>query len=79
MTTTNGRTWARKSSEPITTQRQVVVVDADGNEGWANVSWVAGAAVVRGPVKHLERVFDGSGAEVEEPRVTILDRDPKFA
>jgi hypothetical protein len=73
------RTWKRISSEPVTTQsRTRVYHPASGQEGWASVRWDSGRVTLSGPVVDLDFVFDANGCQTEEPKVTVLDAEPKF-
>lgn len=76
-------TWKRASGEPVTTEREVRVYNVEtGEEGYVGVSRELDRAHncrFYGPVCKVERVYDEHGAEVAEPKRTVLDAKPTFA
>lgn len=79
-------TWTRASSEPITTEREVRVINTEtGAEGYVGVYRPDGFGIggpakgLYGPVCRVDRVYDEYGAEVEEPKRTVIDPNPTFA
>lgn len=75
--------WKRSSGAAVTTEREVRVYNPEtGEEGYVSVSWEIGrdrSPKIYGPVVRLDRVFDAHGAEIEEPRRTVLDAAPTIS
>jgi hypothetical protein len=73
--------WKKATSELVTTDRQVRVVNVEtGEEGYARLRWVAGIPRFYGSVYvETKRYLDDEGYETQPPDTVVLDAEPEFA